>query len=139
MSLCFFSSELHLPSVPTTSEAPPPESEEDGDGESDGSDEYNLVLVDGEPTPDSDDRSLDDQQRQQEQQNHGLESTKKPPQSAHGGGNGGSGGGGVRHHDNKQRHGSGKGSGSVCPACWMLVLATVIVVALFRSPAEFRW
>jgi len=138
--LCFFS-ELHLPSAPTTSEAPPPEPEEDGDGESGGADEENLVPVEGERTADGDNQSLDDQQRQQEQQKHPSESTKKPPQTAHGGGsgNGGSGGGGVRHHDNKQRHGSGKGSGSECPARWLLVLAAVVVVTLFRSPVVSRW
>jgi len=137
-SVVMFFSELHLVSAPTTSESPPLEPEEDGDGESADADEENLVPVEGEPTSDGDNRSLDDKQ-QQEQQKHPSESTKKPPQTSHGGGNGGSGGGGVRHHDNKQRHGSGKGSGSGCPARWLLVLAAVVVVTLFRSPVIFRW
>lgn len=130
--------ELHLPSAPTTSDVPESEPEKYDEGVPTDSDDENLVLVGGEPTADR-----DDQQRQQEQQKQPSVSTKKPPQTFNGGGsgggNGGGGGGGVRHHDNKQRHGSVKGSGSGYPPRWILVLTAVAIVTLFRSPAVSQW
>ncbi|XP_050065335.1 lachesin-like [Aphis gossypii] len=135
--------ELHLPSAPTTSDVPEQEPEKYDEGVPTNSDDENFVLEGGEPTADGDDRSSNDQQRQQEQQKQPSVSTKKPPQTVHGGGsgggNGGGGGGGVRHHDNKQRHGSVKGSGSGYPPRWLLVLTAVATVTLFRSPAVSRW
>lgn len=131
-----------MPSAPTTSDVPESEPEKYDEGVPTDSDDENLVLVGGEPTADGDNRSSDDQQRQQEQQKQPSVSTKKPPQTFNGGGsgggNGGGGGGGVRHHDNKQRHGSVKGSGSGYPPCWILVLTAVAIVTLFRSPAVSR-